>query len=113
MTTPVSPGSSHIFFITSAPSTPPQLSAEEKKYVEQLVLIMPLDSILTDEKVERECKDLGQKIFDKVKAAHDSFAAKDAVKGYHVGFQRQSCAQIVKQSSLVMLQSSIQERLHP
>ncbi|MGL5625967.1 MAG: hypothetical protein ACRDDW_00410 [Candidatus Rhabdochlamydia sp.] len=80
MTTPLGPGSSHIFFVSSAPFSPPQLSAEEKEYVKKLVSIMPLDSILTDEKVERECKEFGQKIFDKVKAAHDSFAAKDAVK---------------------------------
>lgn len=80
MATPVGSESSNMFFISSAPSAPPQLSAEEKEYVKKLVSIMPLDTILTDEKVEKECKDLGQQIFDKVKAAHNSFTAKDAVK---------------------------------
>lgn len=81
MATPVGSGCPYAsVFMTSAPSAPPQLSAEEKEYVKQLVSIMPLESILTDEQVKKECKDLGQKIFDKVKAAHDSFAAKDVVR---------------------------------
>lgn len=70
-TPPVRPGFSHIFL-----SSAPQLSAEEKQYVEELAS-MPLDFILTDKKV----KELGQKIFDQAKATHneDTSKAKDVV----------------------------------
>ena len=81
MATPVDSGCPYAsVFMRLAPSSPPRLSAEEKEYVKKLVSIMPLDTILTDEKVEKECKDLGQEIFDKVKAACDSFAAEAVVK---------------------------------
>ena len=60
---------------------PPQLSTEEQEHVKKLVS-MPLNSILIDKKVRKECNDLGQKLFDEIKAAHngDSLAAEDAVK---------------------------------
>lgn len=80
-TPPIRPGFSQIFFISSDPSVCPQLSAEEEQYVQELVSIKPLDSILTDKNVREKCKNLGQKIFDQAKATHkgDSNKAKDVV----------------------------------
>ncbi|VHO03345.1 hypothetical protein [Candidatus Rhabdochlamydia sp. T3358] len=71
MATPVGSGNSSIFFMSSAPSTRPQLSAEEEQYVQELVS-MPLDSILDNESGEEKCKKLGQEIFDRAKAAPDA-----------------------------------------
>ncbi len=69
-------GFEYPFYIPSTSSA--QLSTEEKQYVQELVCI-PLDSILTYKKVY--CKNLGQKIFDQAKSAHngDAFKARDAV----------------------------------
>jgi hypothetical protein len=81
MATPVDSGCPYAsVFMRLAPSSPPRLSAEEKEYVKQLVSIMPLEAILIDKQVKQKCRDLGQQIFDKVKVAHDSFAAKDVVR---------------------------------
>ncbi|MEK7339910.1 MAG: hypothetical protein WBD50_01735 [Candidatus Rhabdochlamydia sp.] len=81
MAAPIGFGYTHIFRISSAPSARPQLSAEEEQYVQELVSIKPLNSILTDKNVREKCKSLGQKVFDQAKVAHneDSFAAKDVV----------------------------------
>jgi hypothetical protein len=78
MAAPVGFESSRMFFLSSAPSTYPQLSVEEEQYVQELVCI-PFDSILTYKKVH--CKNLGQKIFDRAKAAHkgDTSKAQDVV----------------------------------
>jgi hypothetical protein len=80
MATPIGSGYSHIFRISSALSVCPQLSDEEKQYVQELIS-MPLDSILDKGSGEKKCKDLGQKIFDQAKAVPNgnSYTAKDVV----------------------------------
>lgn len=80
MTTPVGSGYPKAFPMPSASSAPPQLSAEEKEYVQRLISL-PLDSIVDYGSGEKKCEDIGQEIFDKAKAAHnkDSLAAKDIV----------------------------------
>ncbi|VHO03352.1 hypothetical protein [Candidatus Rhabdochlamydia sp. T3358] len=80
MTIPVGSGYSKAFSMSSATSLLPQLSAEEKEYVQRLIAL-PLDSIVNHRSGEKKCEDIGQEIFNKAKAAHngDSLAAKDVV----------------------------------
>ncbi len=53
----------------------------EKKYLDQLISIEPLDSILDRGEVEKRCKAIGQAIFDEYKsrARGDSLAGRDGV----------------------------------
>lgn len=77
MTTPVN-GYSNTDYTPSTSSVRTQLSAEEKKYLQELVSI-PLYSILASK--ELYCKKLGQEIFNQAKATHngDTSKARDAV----------------------------------
>jgi hypothetical protein len=75
-------GPQNVYSIASTTSIHTTLSPEEQEYLQKLVSIMPLDSILDQGTVEKSCKDLGQKIFDRFKnAAHwNSLAGKAAVQ---------------------------------
>lgn len=71
-----------VFFISSQPKISPKLSVSERKYVEQLSSIKPLDSILDRDEGEARCKAIGQEIFNKYKeeAGGKSMAGKEAAQ---------------------------------
>ena len=58
------------------------VSNDDLKYINQLILIEPLDSILDRGEVQAKCKAIGQEIFDtyKAKANGESEAGEEAVK---------------------------------
>lgn len=62
------------------PQSAEKLPDEDKEYIEKLISISPLDSILDEGEGERNCKAIGQEIFDKFKSKPfgGSMAGRDA-----------------------------------
>lgn len=67
---------------SSAPQVKPVLSDAEKRYVEELTSIQPLDSIFDRGPVEARCKAIGQEVFDLFKGQNNgsSKAGKEAAQ---------------------------------
>lgn len=67
MAYPVQRGSSNVYAVSSRPSVSPKLLPAELEYVQKLISITPLDAILDRGAGERNCKAIGQEIFDTFK----------------------------------------------